>query len=142
MLKASVSKEVKRSRCCCFYDLYSIECERWSFTLGWEWICTVHGVVVDVDHAVVVIDVDHIVVVVDVGDLFLLIAGLDAPTATAPNEEGDEDDHKDPPPLTLNHFGSERILKMRLLPISEFGRPCRNSPLFHKGPVIFTFTAE
>ena len=78
MLKASASKEVKRSKCCCFYDLYSIECERWSLTLGREWICTVNGVVVDVDHAVVVIDVYHIVVVVVVvvvvGDLFLLIS--------------------------------------------------------------------
>ena len=68
--------------------------------MGWEWICTAHGVVVDV-----------VVVVVVVGDLLLLIAGLYAPTAAAPNKEGDEDDDKDPPPLALNHFSSEGFLK-------------------------------
>ena len=70
--------------------------------MGWEWICTAHGVVV----AVVVA-----VVVVVVGDLLLLIAGLYAPTAAAANKEGDEDDDKDPPPLPLNHFSSEGFSK-------------------------------
>ena len=86
-----------------------VNARNWIFTFGGKWICTAHGRVVDVNHVVVV------------GDLLLLIGGLIAAAAAAYDEKDYEDDHKNPPPLPLKHFGLEKNLKVHLQPISEFG---------------------
>ena len=121
-----------------------VNARNWIFTLGGKWICTAHGRVVDVNDVVVVGDIEHVVVIVDqvvivdhvvvvcvvvrvnivvvvVGDLLLLIGGLIAAAAAAYDEKDYEDDHKNPPPLPLKHFGLEKNLKVHLQPISEFG---------------------
>ena len=62
------------------------------------------------------------------------------------SEKDYEDDHKDPPPMPLKHFGLEQTLKCTSSLFQNLGDPLEiahfSGPLFHGAPVMFTFTAE